>query len=228
MPWAEVKEKEKEWEFVVSRRGRPITVICLRAAPNFESGAALRWNKNPRALDSARANACFLRLKAGAVLGKDRERSSRKSAPRGARETHLRKPFEADFIVSWTSEERDGENARVSFQTVVTLDLAGAFALLALKPGEPKNRISLLKMFSDAVAQRFKSAIERRGYGRVTRLRGKMDGAVFDEMMEQLRGQGLIEESSPPQYVRHRAKYWKLTKEGVARLAQRALPPQEQ
>jgi hypothetical protein len=159
------------------------------------------------------------------VFGKNREKSSRKSAPRSAREPHLPKPFEADFIVSWTSEERDGESARVSFQTVVTLDLAEAFALLALKPAEPKNRISLLKMFSDLVAQRFKSAIERRGYGRVTRLRGKMDGAVFDEMMEQLRTQGLIEESSPPQYVRHRTKYWKLTDKGAARLAERPPPP---
>ncbi|HUS36959.1 MAG TPA: hypothetical protein VM680_16560 [Verrucomicrobiae bacterium] len=130
--------------------------------------------------------------------------------------------IEADFVVSWTSEERAGEKAAVSFQTVITLDLDETFAQLALRPGEAKNRISLLRMFSDSVAQRFKSAIERRGYARVTRLRGKMDGAVFNDIMERWRAEGLIEESSPPKYVRQRATYWRLTELGTTRQAQRA------
>jgi hypothetical protein len=166
----------------------------------------------------------FSALKAAAVFGKHSERSSRKSAQRGARETHSHKTIEADFVVSWTSEERDGEKAAVSFQTVVPLDLHETFALLALKPGEAKNRISLLKMFSDSIAQRFKTAIGRRGYARVRRLRGKMSGVVFDEIMEGWRVEGLIEESSPPKYVRHRTKYWRLTELGATRLARRASP----
>jgi hypothetical protein len=161
------------------------------------------------------------------VLGKDRDRRRSSAAPRGARKSSLQEKIEADFVVSWTSEERDGKDAQVSFQTIVNLDLAEAFAFLAPKLGAPKNRISLLKMFCDSVALRFKSAIERRGYGRVTKLRGKMDGAVFDQIMERLRTQGLIKENPPPKYVRQRTKYWTLTELGAKRLAEQAPPPRE-
>lgn len=159
------------------------------------------------------------------MFGKDRERSLRRSSAQArAPGSPLSKQIEADFVVSWISEESNGERTRGSFQTIVHFDLAEAFALLPLTGSEAKNRLSLLRMFSCAVAQRFKNAIERQGYARVTRLRGKLDGAVFDDMMEELCAHRLIEETPPPKYVRQRAKYWKLTDLGIQRMVPRPPP----
>lgn len=69
-------------------------------------------------------------------------------------------------------------------------------------------------MFSDSVAAQFTPAIDRQGYNKARRVRGKLDPAVFNRIMENLGANGWIKVTDAPKYVRQKGRYWMLTPAG--------------
>ena len=127
---------------------------------------------------------------------------------------------EIEIIVSWSGEEKDGEEFKGSILTRVRLTWDGALAHLSLKGEEARNRISLLKMFANSVAGRLRPAMERHGYTKIKHLTGKIEAAVFDKIIEELQGRGYVRAADPPKYVRQARKYWRLTGKAIQRLAE--------
>lgn len=143
------------------------------------------------------------------VAGGDRKRDERET------ETVTGEPFEMPIEISWLTEEANGTRSMVSFRTIVRLTSAEALSHLKLKVGAPRNRVTLVKMFSDSVAAGFRQTIERQGYSKVIRVRGKIDRASFDEVMAALERRGLVIEAEAPAYVKQRSKYWQLSRTGA-------------
>ena len=86
---------------------------------------------------------------------------------------------------------------------------------LPLVEGVPKNRVTLLKTLSNAVARQFRDAIDREGKSGVQQLKGRLEGAAFVEIVRRLEAGGIVEQVEGPKYVRQRSTYWTLTAEGA-------------
>jgi hypothetical protein len=152
------------------------------------------------------------------VVRSDRKKAGRRKTASGTGQPASNDLLEAAIEISWLSEEGNGTRSKVSFRTIVKLTYSEALSHLRLKAGEPRNRVTVLKMFSDAVAAGFREAIERQGYSKVIRVHGKVDGAAFDEIMAALEKRGLVMEAEAPVYVKQRSKYWQLSSLGAKRL----------
>jgi hypothetical protein len=145
-------------------------------------------------------------LKAGkVVLQRDRESSSEK-------------PIEASITISWLEPKVGGLPNKISFRTIVSLKWADLLKHLPLVEGVSKNRVTILKMLSNAVAGQFRDAIERDGKSSVGQIRGRLDAASFDEIMQRLEGEGIINQVEGPKYVRQKSTYWTLTAKGAKRI----------
>ena len=150
--------------------------------------------------------------------------ADRKKPERRTTGTNRTEPLASEEIIelgieiSWVTEEPNKARSKVSFRTIVKLTYDEALSHLRLKPGKARNRVTLVKMFSDSVAAGFRNTIERQGYSKVVRVHGKVDGASFDEVMAALETRGLVTEAEPPIYVKQRAKYWKLSPSGEKQL----------
>lgn len=118
--------------------------------------------------------------------------------------------FELRVRISSSVREQNGQESKFSFQTIIVLKLADAVQHLRLKPGEAKNRLTLLKALANSLAAQFRPAIEKRGDVAVTRIMGKIDRAVFDQLIEAMAREGLIVEAESPKYVKQTMKYWRL------------------
>lgn len=142
---------------------------------------------------------------------KSREERKRNAAAVGDHE------IEVPLVVSWTAEEIPGHLSKVAYSTRVRLTWEDTLAELPLKAGEAKNRITLLKMFGDALAGRLKGMIEAQGRSKIGRLHGKVEAATFDKIIAGLTERGWIEVTTSPQYVKQRSTYWRLSLEGTRR-----------
>ena len=154
------------------------------------------------------------------MVSEDRKKAAerRKAGTSGTGRPASNEIIEVGIEISWLSEEANKTRSKVSFRTIVQMTYGEAVAHLRLKPGEAKNRVTLLKMFSDSVAARFRETIERQGYSKVVRVHGKVDGASFDELMAGLETRGLVTKAEAPLYVKQRAKYWQLSASGAERI----------
>lgn len=131
-------------------------------------------------------------------------------------------PIGIDILVSWVAEEVPGHLAKVSYGTKVWLTWDDVLARFPLKAGESKNRITLLKMFGDALAAQLKPAIEAQGRGKIARLHGKVDAKTFEMIVAGLNARELIEVTKSPGYVKQKSPYWRLSERGIAAKAKLA------
>lgn len=122
--------------------------------------------------------------------------------------------FEMPLEISWVAEEQPGVATKVSFLTLVTLRWEEALAHMHLTESKGENRVTLSRLFTNSVAARFKPAIQQKGQGKIKRVGGHIDRAVFDLVMEQFEKRGWIEATQAPKYVKQRSRYWKLTESG--------------
>jgi hypothetical protein len=152
------------------------------------------------------------------VVSGDGKKAGRRKRERGTGQSASTEQIEAGIEISWLTEEPNGTRSKVSFRTIVELTYREALSHLRLKPGEPRNRVTLVKMFSDSIAARFRKTIEQQGYSKVVRVHGKVDGASFDEVMGALERRGSVIQAEPPKYVKQRSKYWQLSPAGAKRL----------
>ena len=153
------------------------------------------------------------------MVSEDRKKAAerRKAGTSGTGRPASNEIIEVGIEISWLSEEANKTRSKVSFRTIVQMTFSEAVSHLRLKPGEAKNRVTLLKMFSDSVAARFRETIERQGYSKV-RVHGKVAEASFDELMAALETRGLVTKAEAPLYVKQRAKYWQLSASGAERM----------
>lgn len=152
------------------------------------------------------------------MVSEDRKKAERRKSGSETGRAGSNEDVEVGIEISWLSEEANGTRSKVSFRTIVKLTWEKALSYLKFKPGGPRNRVTLMKMFSDSVAEGFRKTIERQGYSKVLRVRGKVDRASFDEIMAELERRGLVVEAERPLYVKQRAKYWQLSPSGAKRL----------
>lgn len=122
--------------------------------------------------------------------------------------------FEMPLEISWVAEEQPGVPTKVSFLTLVTLTWEEALRHMHLLDSKGENRVTLSRLFTNAVAARFKPAIAQKGKGKIKRVSGHIDPSVFDSVIEQLQKRGWIEATEAPKYVKQRSRYWKLTQTG--------------
>ena len=91
--------------------------------------------------------------------------ADRKKAERRTTGTSRTEPLASEEIIelgieiSWVTEEPNKARSKVSFRTIVKLTYVEALSRLRLKPGEARNRVTLVKMFSDSVAAGFRNTI---------------------------------------------------------------------
>ena len=137
------------------------------------------------------------------------------------RERKKEKPIEAAIAISWVEAEVGNAPAKVSFRTIVWLEWDALLRALPLKEGAAKNRVTLLKALSNALALQFRDAIDRQGQGVVRQLRGRLDGEAFEEIMDRLEKAGIVARVEGPKYVRQKSTYWSLTPAGVAAVGTR-------
>jgi hypothetical protein len=122
--------------------------------------------------------------------------------------------FEMPLEISWVGEEQPGVATKVSFLTLVTLTWEEALGHMHLLESKGENRVTLSRLFTNAVAARFKPAIQQKGKGKIKRVSGHIDSTVFDRVIEELQKRGWIEPAESPKYVKQRSRYWKLTETG--------------
>jgi hypothetical protein len=137
-------------------------------------------------------------------------------------ERKFAEPIEAAIAISWVEGGPGITPAKVSFRTIVWLKWEVLLRCLPLTEGVAKNRVTLLKTLSNAVAAQFRDAIERTGKAKIEQLRGRLDGAAFDAIVGRLEAAGIIARVEGPKYVRQRSTYWALTAEGARRVKQNA------
>ena len=118
--------------------------------------------------------------------------------------------FEIPITVSWLDLGKTG-HSKESFATRVRLTWGELIHHLPLNAGESNNRLGLMRIFSNSIARSFKRRIEQSAVGRIVRLHGKIDGKIFDKILETLIAQQRLTPVSPPKYVKARRPYWKLT-----------------
>jgi hypothetical protein len=123
------------------------------------------------------------------------------------------------ITVSWQAAERGAQLSKQSFTTLVTLTWPEILLLLGMEPGKPKNRNTLWRLFSNSIAARFRSAIQRQGYARVSRLTGKIEPAEFDRILATLETAGYLQPAQKPAYVKQRTTYYQLTPLAIERIA---------
>ena len=123
--------------------------------------------------------------------------------------------IEMPIVISWNGEGSDAAPTRVSFQTEIRLSWNDVLRHLPIEPKKSWNRISLLRVFSNSAAGTFRTAIERRGFGKVARLAGRINAEVFDRILDALVGQGILEVVERPKYVKQQGRYWRVTEAGL-------------
>ena len=134
------------------------------------------------------------------------------------RERKLEAPIEAAIAISWMESAPGKVAAKVSFRTIVWVKWDLLLRALPLKEGAAKNRVTLLKALSNALALQFRDAIDRQGKGVVRQLKGRLDAKAFDEIMERLESAGVVARVDGPKYVRQKSTYWTLTAEGARKV----------
>ena len=145
------------------------------------------------------------------------KQSGRAATSRNASPSLEEKVLEAPITVSWVEAKGFPQ---VTFTTTLSIKWTDIYRLLPLKEGVARNRVTLSRMFANALANEFRPAIEGAGPGPVAKLRGRLDAAVFDRILRQLESGGAIEAVAGPKYVKQRSVYWTLTPEGARRVSE--------
>jgi hypothetical protein len=141
--------------------------------------------------------------------GEQQEEKTEAGTSKGGHPELPSEPIDLTLGVSWMVEGLREFGAE-SFVTSVRLSWDEVLRNFPLEADEAKNRTALLRSFSNAMAARFRAAIQLQGYGRPLRLSGSIEAGTFDRILQTLGAAGYIEETERPQHLKQ-GRYWRLT-----------------
>lgn len=121
--------------------------------------------------------------------------------------------IEGRLLVSWVSKKGDGGQTHRSIIIKAQLTYEEALVLLPLDGVLARNRLTLLKMFSTALAKWYGGDIEAKNAG--GRISGKFDSTAFERIVSGLEQRGWVTRVPPPGYVKQTGNYWRLTARGL-------------